>query len=65
VINSGWVCEPGEIFADVLKMYAASGTMKHMAFFPPFLWEGKLETLDGEPWRLSRTYTKPQNVETA
>lgn len=45
VINSGWVCKPGAIFPDVLKMYAASDSMRHLAFFPPFLWEGKLETL--------------------
>lgn len=45
VINSGWLCKPGVIFPDILEMYTVAGPMKHMAFFPPFLWEGELKTL--------------------
>jgi hypothetical protein len=46
IINSRFYIGPGIIFKDVLSMYRASKTMKHIFFLPPFLWDGKLETLD-------------------
>jgi antitoxin YqcF len=45
VINSQWFCGPGEVFPDVVSMYGASHTMKHLFFVPPFLWEDRLQTL--------------------
>jgi hypothetical protein len=45
VINSKKFCYPGAIFENIIPMYRASSPMKHFLFVPPFLWEGKLETL--------------------
>jgi hypothetical protein len=45
IIKSGWFVAPGVIFPDVVAQHKASRTMKHLLFVPPFLWEGKLETL--------------------
>lgn len=46
VINSKWFCYPGAIFPDVVHMYKASKTLKHIFFAPPFLWENKLKTME-------------------
>ena len=46
VINSKWSCSPGVIFPDVVGMYNCSMTLKHLMLVLPFLWEGKLETLE-------------------
>ena len=46
IINSRWFCFPGAIFPNVLTMYECSGTMRHLFFMPPFLWESKLHTID-------------------
>jgi hypothetical protein len=45
VINSKWFCAPGAIFPDIVSMYLPRVSMKHLMFFPPFLWEDRLETL--------------------
>lgn len=46
VINSKWSCSPGAIFPNVVDMYGCSKTLKHVMFVTPFLWGGRLETLD-------------------
>lgn len=46
VINSKWFCYPGAIFPNVVGMYEASTTLKHILFVPPFLWEDKLKTME-------------------
>lgn len=46
VINSKFKCKPGVVYRDVIPMYVASSDMKHILFVSPFLWEGKLRTLD-------------------
>jgi len=45
VINSQWFVAPGTVFPHVFGMYGASPTMKHCLFVPPFLWDGRLQTL--------------------
>lgn len=45
IISSKWFCFPGAIFPDILSMYDASSTMRHLLFVPPFLWEEKIKTL--------------------
>jgi len=46
VINSEFSCYPGEVYKDVVQMYYGKLSMKHVMFFPPFLWDDKLETID-------------------
>lgn len=48
VMNTGWFCAPGVIFPDVVKMYSASETMADVYFVPPYLWNGRLHSLDGD-----------------
>ena len=45
VINSKWFCAPGAIFPDVVKMYLPRIRTKHLMFYPPFLWEERLMTI--------------------
>jgi hypothetical protein len=45
VINSKWVCRPGTVFPDVVRMYDPSSPMQHILFVPPFLWDDRLKTL--------------------
>ncbi len=40
VINSKWFCCPGAVFPDVVSMYKASKTLRHVFFAPPSSWEG-------------------------
>jgi len=48
VVNSGYLAAPGVILPDVLAIYPyLSSTMEHLLLLPPFLWEGRLETLQG------------------
>ena len=46
VINSGWFCYPGRIFPGVFARYALSNTLQHALFVSPFLWEGRLVTME-------------------
>lgn len=48
IINSNFKCHPGAIFHDVVKIYLPNIDMQHVMFVPPFLWEGKLETINLE-----------------
>ncbi len=48
IINSRWFCAPGMIYPDIVSMYNASATMKHVMFVPPFLWSESLKTLELE-----------------
>jgi antitoxin YqcF len=45
VINSKWFCAPHAIFPDIVSMYLPRASMKHLMFFPPFLWED-LKTME-------------------
>jgi antitoxin YqcF len=48
VINSKWFCAPHAIFPDIVSMYLPRVSMKHLMFFPPFLWEDlKTMEIDG------------------
>lgn len=44
VINSGWKCEPGRIFADVVSAHYADTTVPHLFFVSPFLWDADLSS---------------------
>lgn len=46
VINSGFFCFPGAILPDVVSMYKASRTLKHVYFGNPFVWGEALSSLD-------------------
>lgn len=52
MLNSGWFAAPGVVFPDVLAMYSASSTMKHLLFLPPFLWDDQLRSMTFEGWQL-------------
>jgi hypothetical protein len=39
VINSGWTCQPGAVFPDVVAMYRRGATLPHLLFVEPFLWD--------------------------
>ncbi|HEV3190067.1 MAG TPA: suppressor of fused domain protein [Polyangiaceae bacterium] len=53
VMNSGWFVAPGIVFPNVLSMFDASPTMRHVLFLPPFLWNEQLETLVLEKKRVA------------
>ena len=53
VINSGWGCAPGIIFPDVLVMYELSNTLSDIFFVYPFLWEGKLKSLEVDGYQVA------------
>ena len=40
VINSKWYCCPGAVFPDIVDMYKASKTLRHVLFVPPSSWDG-------------------------
>lgn len=41
-----WFAAPSVVFPDVISMYEISTTMRHVAFFQPFIWENDLPTLE-------------------
>ncbi|HEX8499174.1 MAG TPA: suppressor of fused domain protein [Pyrinomonadaceae bacterium] len=46
VMRTGWLCHPGVVLANSVEMYAPELHLKHLYFTTPFLWEGRLETLE-------------------
>lgn len=45
MINSGMMVVPGAIQPDVITMYEAGASMRHLLFLPNFEWDEKPETL--------------------
>lgn len=45
VMNHGWPCYPGAIFADLVTLYSLSETLEHLFLIEPYLWDG-LDDLD-------------------
>lgn len=40
VLNHGWPCHPGAIFADLVTLYQLSETLEHLFLVDPYLWDG-------------------------
>lgn len=48
IINSKWFCYPGAIYLNVLKIYSASRTMRHILFYDQYLWDESIALRIGE-----------------
>jgi antitoxin YqcF len=59
VIKDKMLVAPGIIVPHALAMYNASKTMKHFLLLPPFLWEGRLETIALEDRTVAWLLTVP------
>jgi hypothetical protein len=46
IMRTGWLCHPGAVLQNSVEMYAPDLQLKHLYFTDPFLWEGRLETLE-------------------
>jgi hypothetical protein len=39
IIKDGWLCAPGVVFPDLLRMSGLSSPLSHIVWIPPFAWE--------------------------
>jgi antitoxin YqcF len=53
VMRSGWLCCPGSVLQDVVRLYSPSSEFRHMYFTSPFYWEDSLKTIQLETKQVS------------